>query len=315
MLDNKKILLGLTLSCVMGTAAHADVLVILPETGSLARAGLSIQQGLLSAYQASGAKTDIKFVNSDQQSMKKIWQTHVTKKTTLVIGPLARKDVEAMIQLKPKIPVLALNEVNGSHANVWQYSLSKQADAKALTQVIKKDQLAELLVLRQEGNEAEYESLFMALMGLSDIPIRTVSEVPKSLSDHTGLLLLGHYKWINNLKKLPTARLYGQPMAIEQGQSIPLGMKFCDLPALYEGKWDDVGKAYQRQPTTMPYQRLIAFGGDAWQIAEHYVSAPKVKSLHFAGRTGNIKISGNQVERLPACYEKLKKGIRPLVAS
>ena len=50
MLDNKKILMGLTLSCVMGTATHADVLVILPETGSLARAGLSIQQGLLSAY-------------------------------------------------------------------------------------------------------------------------------------------------------------------------------------------------------------------------------------------------------------------------
>lgn len=312
MLDNKKILVALTLSCVMGTAAHADVLVILPETGSLARAGLSIQQGLLSAYQASGAKSDIKFVNSDQQSMKQIWQKHVTKKTTLVIGPLARKDVEAVIQLKPKIPVLALNEVNTSHPNVWQYSLSKQADAKALFKVLKQDQLTELLVLRQSGNEAEYEALFMSLMGLSDIPTRTVTEVPKKLNEHTGLLLLGHYKWINALQKLPTARLYGQPMAIEQGQPIPLGMKFCDLPALYEGKWLDVTKAYQRQPTTMPYQRLLAFGGDAWQISEHYLTTPKVRSMRFDGRTGFIDISGNRVERLPSCYEKLKQGIRPL---
>ena len=312
MLDNKKILMGLTLSCVMGTATHADVLVILPETGSLARAGLSIQQGLLSAYQAGDAKNNIKFMNSDQQSMKQIWQDHVNKKTTLVIGPLARKDVEAVIQLKPKIPVLALNEVSTSHPNVWQYSLSKQADAKALLQVLKKDQLNELLVFRQPNNEAEYEALLMSLMSLSDIPIRTIQELPKKINERTGVLLLGHYKWINSLKKLPTTYLYGQPMAIEQDQPIPLGMKFCDVPALYEGKWADVSKAYQRQPTTMPYQRLLAFGGDAWQIAEHYVAAPKVRSIHFNGRTGIIDISANRVERQPTCYEKLKQGIRPL---
>ena len=74
MIKNLKIssikkLLGLALMSVMMNV-QAEVLVILPESGPMARAGLSIKQGIVNAYQASGSSIPLKFVNADQKTMK-----------------------------------------------------------------------------------------------------------------------------------------------------------------------------------------------------------------------------------------------------
>ena len=60
-------------------------------------------------------------------------------------------------------------------------------------------------------------------------------------------------------------------MSIEQGQSIPIGLSFCDTPALYNGQWADLIEAYKKQPETMAFQRLLAFGGDAWTISQKFL--------------------------------------------
>ncbi len=100
--------------------------------------------------------------------------------------------------------------------------------------------------------------------------------------------------------------------AIEADQPVPMGVKFCDAPALYDAKWSDVMRAYEQNPVAMPYQRLMAFGGDAWHIAKQYLQEPKLKSIEFQGRTGLIKISDNQIHRIPHCYQRTKKGIEPI---
>ena len=65
-IQNKILGLGL-LACV--SSVQAEVLIILPETGPLARAASSIKQGFLSAYMASGQKVPLKWVNSDQKNL------------------------------------------------------------------------------------------------------------------------------------------------------------------------------------------------------------------------------------------------------
>ena len=106
MIKNKKVnyrqtVLGLGLMSMMWMA-HADVLVILPETGPLARASSSIKLGISTAYQAMGAKTVLKFVNSDQKSMSAVLKQQVDQHTQMIIGPLARHDVDEMLNLHPK---------------------------------------------------------------------------------------------------------------------------------------------------------------------------------------------------------------------
>lgn len=311
MLNNKNNLMGFILYCIFNQA-QAEVLVILPESGPMARAGLSVKQGFMSAYQASGQKTPIKFVNSNKKQISQLLKINVNKKTQMVIGPLARNEVEGLIKSKPKVRVLALNEVTDQSDNVWQFSLSKKDDAYALNQILQKDKIKQLYVFRQPGTEVDSELFLMSLVSQIDYPLTLVEEIPEKLNKQSSLLLLGNNEWLNSLAKLPSKNVYVLANAIEQHQAIPQGARFCDAPALYDLGWSDVIKAYQHNPVSMPYQRLLAFGGDTWHIAQQYLDEPNLKSIEFEGRTGLIKISNNHIQRIPHCYENTRKGIKTL---
>ena len=177
MLNNKKFLIGLMLYGMLHYA-QAEVLVILPESGPMARAGLSIKQGFMSAYQATDQKTVIKFVNSDQKSIAQLLKQNLNKKTKMIVGPLARSEVEALMRAQPKVRVLALNDVVPQAKNVWQFSLSKKDDAYALHQIVQKDQIKHLYIVRQKSTEQDSELFMMALIGQADYPIRVLDEVP-----------------------------------------------------------------------------------------------------------------------------------------
>ena len=310
MLDKLNFIKGIICVGLIGSMfqVHAEVLVILPESGPMARAGNSIKLGIDAAHQASKANIQLKFVNSDQKNIKSILKAHMTKTTQMVIGPLARSDVESLILENPKIPVLALNEVSQQHRNVWQYSLSKDEDATALLGVLLKDQIHDIFVIRESGTESDSLSFVNALYKKFPGNVSIVEAMPR-LKDKQGILLLGGNTWLNKLKNKPSHSIYAQAISIEDSQPIPNGLKFCDVPAVYLGRWSDVVNVYQNNPTTMAYQRLYAFGGDAWHVAEQFVLNPKVKNLSFSGRTGKINISSNRIERAPQCFEKKRSGL------
>lgn len=58
----------------------------------------------------------------------------------------------------------------------------------------------------------------------------------------------------------------------------------------------------------MPYQRLLAFGGDAWTITQMNLQKPTLQQASFEGRTGLIQIRGNHIQRTPHCFEQTAKG-------
>lgn len=288
--------------------AQAEVLVILPESGPMARAGNSIKLGIVSAHEASKANIPLKFVNTDQKNIKDILKQNVSKTTNMIIGPLARAEVESLIETNPKIPVLSLNEVNAKHPNVWQYSLSKEQDTSTLFNVLKKDGVKRILILREPGTESDSLTFVNALFKKFPDDVQVIDFIP-ALKDKDGLLLLGSNQWLNQLKKLPSKRIYAQAISVEEGQSVPKGLKFCDVPALYTAQNKDLAQMYKVHSMTTPYQRLYAFGGDAWHISEQFVLDPNVKNLKFNGRTGQIKIVANQIDRTPQCFESTRKGI------
>lgn len=310
MLDKLKIIKGIVCVGVLGSMfqVQAEVLVILPESGPMARAGNSIKQGIDAAHQSSNANIQLKFVNSDQKSIKSLLSTHVKKSTQMVIGPLARKDVEQLIQENPKIPVLALNEVGLKHRNVWQYSLSKEEDATALVNVMQQDKITDIMILREPGTESDSLSFVNAIYKRFQGNVSIVNRISR-LKHRQGVLLLGSNSWINKINNKPSHSIYAQAISIEDSQPLPNGLKFCDVPALYVAQWQDVVSSYKQYPTSMPYQRLYAFGGDAWHIAEQFVLTPKVKNLSFSGRTGHINISSLRVDRMPQCFEKKRSGL------
>jgi hypothetical protein len=307
-MSSKKYWLLLSLAaCVR--PVYADVLVILPESGPMARAGESIKRGFISAYNASASKEKIIFVDSAKNSIDQIFKTKVNQKTQLIVGPLLRAEIERVIQFNPKIPVLALNDVNDYAVNVWQFSLAKQQDAKALNRVLKNDGIKKLWVLRQKGIEASTELYMMALIAEFGVGVEFTEQLPPKLARKQGVLLLGDHQWVVELGKLPKKNIYATPLSIEQDQSIPLGLSFCDVPALYNGQWADIMEAYKKQPENMAFQRLLAFGGDAWTISQNFLEHSSPKSFSFAGRTGQIEMSTGKITRQPACYQQQENGI------
>lgn len=295
------LLLGLT------TSAQAEVLLILPESGPMARAALGIQQGFMAAYQASGQKTDIKVVNSAGQKMSNLLQKHVHKNTQWIVGPLARQDVDALMQAKPKVPVLSLNEVNRTAANIWQFSLAKNQDAAALKRLLIKDKINTLWVLYEQGTEAEHELFFMALMSQLEQPVQIVSEIPNKLSKKQGLLLLGSQDWMMHLANVPNKRVYTVANRIETPLQLPQGIQFCDVPALYQTQ-----QISEVAAESLAYQRLYAFGQDAWQMTALYLQQHTLEGANFAGQSGLIQIENGQIGRLPSCFQRSRKAIVPI---
>lgn len=207
MLDNKNNLMDFMLYCIFNHA-QAEVWGILPESGPRARVGLSVKQDFMSAYQASGQKTPIKFVNSDTKQIAQLLKINVNKKNQMVIGSLARNELEPLIKSKPKVCVFALNEVTHQADQVGQFRLSKKDDAYRLNQILQKDKIKQIYVFRQPGIEADSELFVMSLVSKIDYPLTVVEELPEKLNKKSSLLRIGNNQWSNSLAKLPNKNIY-----------------------------------------------------------------------------------------------------------
>ena len=311
---NKKIAcLGLvTLSACLSTWASAEILIILPQTGPMANASESIKRGLFYANLQASKPYQLRFVDSQQDSIQSILKKQVRSSTELVVGPLEKKQVESLIKLKPKVKILALNQVDGSAANVYQFALAKDEDAKALTEAMRKKGVEEIVTLREENTAQHTQSFYEAMHSIwEQQPAKQKSWFSKFSDKHQGVLVLGSGAWVSQ-QDLPKKNIYTLAYAIEEKQAIPEGMVFCDTPALYTNQWSDVIRAYQLNPVSMPYQRLIAFGGDAWQLADALIQQKKSEKIAFDGRTGRIELQGQKVQRQPQCFEYHKSKIKQL---
>ena len=306
MLKNKIIGVGMAMFCIMMNA-KAEVLVILPESGPMARAGLSIKQGFVGAYQTAKKPYELKFVNSDEQNIQALLNTHLTENTQLVVGPLSRVALEAIIQMDFKIPVLALNHIEQQNPMVVQFSLAKQQDAQAILHSMQQDQVRFLSIVHQTGREQEHQLFLNALLQQSGFMHENLEIIPSELKPQQGLLLLGDAAWLQSQMNLPKQRVYTVSNAIALPIPIAQGVQFCDVPALYSQTWPEIQHEIRQAKTEVAFQRLIAFGGDAWQISSYLLENPQVQknnALQFKGRTGQVHLQAHKIQRTPACYQQ-----------
>lgn len=307
MFNNKKKLLGLALLS-MWTYAQAEVLVILPESGPMERAANSIKQGFMAAYAASQSKIPLKFIDEMQLQLPQLLKQAESTGTQIIVGPLLRSNVEKMMQQQSAIKILALNDTAQPMASGWQFSLSKQEDAQALTKLMKQDGIQSLLIVQQPNKQKEYALLLTHLRQLLNIPIEMQEQLILEPKEKQGVLVVGDYHWLNQFSASTVDHLYSVPNAIELNKPLQEGVKFCDTPALYEKLWLDLLKETEKEKLSSAFQRLLAFGGDAWQISESYLMHGKDERVQFQGRTGELTLAPDRIHRVPHCYEKQSEG-------
>lgn len=75
------------------------------------------------------------------------WQAILALSPKLVISPLHKSDVQQLIQLSPKIPVIALNQIALSHSKVWQFAINTEQSVYQLALHLADKSMTDLLLL------------------------------------------------------------------------------------------------------------------------------------------------------------------------
>lgn len=113
----------------------ARIGVLLPTSGSLASAGKAIQDGITTAHyasQASSSAPELFFLDSTQYiTADEIILAAQERNLQLIIGPLDKEMVKSLAEYgQLPIPFLALNYTEESAANLYQFGLSAEDEAR-----------------------------------------------------------------------------------------------------------------------------------------------------------------------------------------
>lgn len=289
--------------------ARAEVLVILPDSGPMARASSSIKLGIQTAHDRRHSPVVLKYIDITERPLPQLLKMHVRPQTQLIIGPLSRQDVDLMILEKPAVRVLALNEVNQKRDNVWQFSLSKEDDAEQLVQQMHKDGVKKLYIVREPGTENSSLSFANAIFKRFKGTVVLEKRMPH-LQRQEGGLLLGTPDWVESLNK-PNKHVYVTATAIENLGQVSKGLKFCDVAVLMQPELLPP-KHIDDEPMALAFQRLYAFGVDAWLIAEQLLQQSSSPRFEIKGYSGLLTMQQHRIGRKPNCYSQSYGKLKPL---
>ncbi|HEX5276345.1 MAG TPA: penicillin-binding protein activator [Fluviicoccus sp.] len=336
---------ALLLLALIPTAATAEeVAVLLPQTGPAAKAGMAVRDGLLAAYYQSGGAENASLALNFRDSGAMVQVSPaldmlLTPSTRLLIGPLLREHVVEVLASPPSVPVLALNRINGQDVpGIWQFALSPEEEMPPLIAQLQRDGISRVRILLQADESGErirlaFENAWKAAGGqlLPAFTIKSsedggISASLRELLADSGtartqafflaspglavqvIPLLGFYQ------KTPVP-VYSTSLAFDEIAPLLLrrdlnGLRFCGTPWTLENRWPEQSVINAvTPPESGSYNRLYAFGADAWTLQS---LLPVRKAVSTALRTGLINLDSAGLHRIPACMEIQDGNPRPI---
>lgn len=173
--------------------------VLLPQSGRLQAAGDAIRDGLMSAYLEHSGGSEILFfaTGDDEQSAISAYFNALDAGVDLIVGPLRKESVEAMLGLAGmSTPVLALNELpegfsppRGLAGQVTAISLSQDRETRSIARRLADSGYENAIVIAPEGAWGErmalaFESEFLR----DDRTIVAAARYLESENDHSASL-------------------------------------------------------------------------------------------------------------------------------
>lgn len=170
--------------------------ILLPSSGPLASAAKALQDGIMTAHyaaQANGNAPQLEFIDSSQlHSAEEIVQIANAKGLQLILGPLDKQQV-TQLSLYPSLPIpfLALNYIDQSASNLFQYGLSPEDEARdAATQAFNQGKRRALIFVTNTDWGARAEQAFIdTFTGLGGTVIARTSIDQNSLNTNIASIL------------------------------------------------------------------------------------------------------------------------------
>ncbi|MDI1300682.1 MAG: penicillin-binding protein activator [bacterium] len=314
-------------------AAITQIALLLPQSGRMAKAAESIRDGFLAAYyqDTAGASDSpsLRFYDSDSGDISTLVKTAQANGASIIVGPLDREHVEQLIESGPmSIPLLALNQTEGHHNNLFQFALSPDDDVQRLVEWLEQQKIRQPLILgsgdesgqRQQNlfqtawqmhhtNALRVITLDAAHKGGITAAIRDLTHPPQGYdaifltSPALARQVQPALTYYHNQSLLYSLASAWDPTADASGQKDLDGLRFCDLPWMLAEPRPEQNTLYEvfSRPDS-GHDRLYAFGADAWTLVRqwHAVQAGEAFSL----RSGQVRPDANgRLRRTPTCAE------------
>lgn len=323
----------LALAPPLAAAAH-DIAVLLPQSGRMSRAAEAIRDGLLAAYyQDSAAASDspvLHFYDSDATPVVALLQQARADGADFAIGPLDRERVEALARATPlPLPVLALNTAPVAAEGMVGFALAPEDEVQRLVDWMTQQGVRRPLLLTA-GDDASQRQLRLFQAAWQQHHPVTPAVVTLDAARKGGIaaavkeLLAGRGAATDALfLASPALARQVQPALTYYRSSLPLyslaaawdptadasgvndldGLRICDQPWMLEAPRPEQEALYAALPRpAASYDRLYAFGADAWTLARAWPSLQDGASLPL--RTGLLRLdAGNALRRVPTCAE------------
>lgn len=311
------------------------IAVFLPESGSFAGPAAVIKSGFMQAHKLAqkntGIEREIRFYDTEKDSISNLYKQAVKDGARLVIGPLDKKDITSLVDSSElTIPVLALNYVEGlSHANLYQFALTPLDDAEQITLKAYKDgyQNALFLVPKTEQGKrfAGYFDNNWQKLGGKIVKVQGYDDSKTNFSELVQEILpqKQHSQAIDtiilNAYAKPARFLYPAlqktDLPVYATSQIYLGdenpardknlesLTFCDVPWVFPKVYSGAlskNALYDSWGSLSPsYIRLLPMGIDAYHLIGEL---NHLKDKPYNGATGKLRLdNSNRVTRELFC--------------
>jgi outer membrane PBP1 activator LpoA protein len=320
------------------------IALLLPLSGPQSGMGRSVRDGFLSAYYEHGTQhisVQMYDTGGTAEKTREAYEAAKLKGATLVVGPLVKTEVQALLALKPTLPVLALNSITERPASqFYQFALLPEDEINSIVQFAWSQQYRVIVIVesphergrrlaknfkeqwqkkggkilkienldRQGDMQARLQAIASAYEHQEDTP----GKVPDAFFLATGPevarqikpLLDFHYR--PNTPVLSTANVYtGIPSPLKD-QDLN-GIIFCDMPWVLEESGAVQEKRQQAEQfwskSDKEAPRLFALGIDAFRIAAQWNAFVSEAGLNLSGMTGQLSLDKrtHQVHRHLSC--------------
>lgn len=323
--------IALCLACSAGFAAPAQVAVLLPQSGRMATAATAIRDGLLAAYyQDTGNAPDspvLHFYDSGRTDILQLLQQARADGATFVIGPLDRDSVARLAGAgAPGLPVLALNSSELQAPGLIQFALGPDDEIRWLAAWMHNQKISNpmLLVSSEDIGQREQQLFQAAWQQYQQHPLKVavldatrkggiVAGIRDLASGHHDALFLASpalatqvlpaLTYYHNTLPLYSLSAAWEPAADASGQKDLDGLHFCDMPWMLDPARPEQTSLYQALPRPSGgYDRLYAFGADAWTLMQHWQSALDGAALSLRSGLLQADTTGH-IHRIPTCAE------------
>ncbi|MGN6382182.1 MAG: penicillin-binding protein activator [Dyella sp.] len=338
-----------------GYLMPSQIALLLPATRELAGASSSIREGFFAAYADSSrnhaprAELHVYDSGGSADSAVKAYQQAVRDGAQLVIGPLTRAEVSAVIgQSRLPVPVLALNHPDDKampSASVTEFGLLPETEgAQAADHLIERGLHTAYVIISADDFAQRAADAFKAellarggqvvmqrslptsgvnfgdtIAGMNIAADNPDAAVFISMRPEQARLLLPQLRIRRiTLPVFATSHIYAGSDDAGDDRDLE-GVEFCDAPWLFDaqpGLPPHAGMAALLPAATGSAARLFAFGMDAWNLAPYLEWLRDHPGSYLPGATGQLTADQFGRVRRVLVWAKFTDGVaRPLTGS